>query len=101
MDETDFGLFCSSLTWVITSHPLLGTLVERWWDTTNFFHFSTTREMMMTLYGFTMIIDLDIGGDPIPLDLDMGEWVAVWAELLGACPPIYQTGMVGYTWFAK
>lgn len=55
----------------------------------------------MTPYDFTMITGLDIGGDPIPFDTDMGEWEAAWFELLGAHPPIYQTGMVRYTWFAE
>ncbi|KAL7258257.1 hypothetical protein ACSBR1_004389 [Camellia fascicularis] len=86
---------------VITNRPLLGTLVERWWDTTNSFHFPTTRKMTMTPYDFTMITSLGVGGDPIPFDIDMGEWEAAWVELLGARPPIYRTNMVKYSWFAE
>ncbi|KAL7253962.1 hypothetical protein ACSBR1_008329 [Camellia fascicularis] len=41
VNEASFGLFCSGLTQVTASSPLLGALVERWWDTTNSFHFST------------------------------------------------------------
>ncbi|KAL7160906.1 hypothetical protein ACSBR2_041531 [Camellia fascicularis] len=48
IDETSFGLFYSGLIRVIASRPLLGALVERWWDTTNSFHLSITGEMMMT-----------------------------------------------------
>lgn len=73
VDESGFGLFCSSLTPVIASHPLLGALVERWWDTTNSFHFSTMEEMTMTPYDFAMITILGVRGDLIPLDPDMGE----------------------------
>ncbi|GMP95522.1 hypothetical protein CsSME_00044540 [Camellia sinensis var. sinensis] len=101
VNEVGFGLFCSSLSRVIASHPLLGALVERWWDTTNSLHLSTSGEMMMTPYDFAMITGLGVGGNPIPLDLDMGEWEAAWLELLGAHPPIYQTGMVRYTWFEE
>ncbi|KAL7208161.1 hypothetical protein ACSBR1_029996 [Camellia fascicularis] len=48
IDEAGFGLFCFGLTRVAASHPLLGTLVERWWDITNSFHFFTAGEIMMT-----------------------------------------------------
>ncbi|KAL7175238.1 hypothetical protein ACSBR2_028943 [Camellia fascicularis] len=51
------GLSC-----YITSRPLLGALVERWWDTTNSFHFSATREMTMTPYDFAMLTGVEIGG---------------------------------------
>ncbi|KAL7253149.1 hypothetical protein ACSBR1_007637 [Camellia fascicularis] len=101
VDETGFGLFCSGLTRVIASRPFLGALVERWWDTTTSFHISTTGEMTMTPYGFAMITDLGVKGDPIPFDSDIGEWEAAWVELLGACPPLYRVGMVKYTWFAE
>ena len=72
-DGIDFSLFCSSLTRVIASRPLLGALVERWWDTTNFFHFSSTGEMTMTPFNFAMITGLGVEGDSIPLDSNMGE----------------------------
>ncbi|KAL7224108.1 hypothetical protein ACSBR1_025546 [Camellia fascicularis] len=101
IDEAGFGLFCSCLTQVTASYPLLGALVEKWWDTTNSFHFSTAGEMTMTPYDFAMITGLDVGGDPIPIDTDMEEWEATWFELLGAYPPIYWTEMVRYTWFAE
>ena len=97
IDGTGFGLFCSSLTSVTTSRPLLGALVERWWDTTNSFHFSTVGEMTMTPFDFAMITGLGIGGDLIPLDPDMGEWVAAWDTLLEARPPTLRAGMVRYT----
>ncbi|GMQ11050.1 hypothetical protein CsSME_00053818 [Camellia sinensis var. sinensis] len=101
VDDAGFSIFCSSLTRVTACHPLLGALVERWWDTTNSFYFSTTGEMMMTPYDFAMITGLGVGGDSIPLDPDMEECEATWLELLKAHPPIYRMGMVRYTWFEE
>ena len=51
----------------------MGALVERWWDTTNSFHFSATRDMTMTPYDFSMLTGLDVAGRPVPFDVDMGE----------------------------
>ena len=101
IDGTGFGLFCSSLTQVTARRPLLGALVERWWDTTNSFHFSSMEEMTMTPFSIAMITGMGVGGDPIPLDPDMGEWVAAWDTLLGARPPTLRAGMVRYTWFKR
>ncbi|KAL7199812.1 hypothetical protein ACSBR2_022002 [Camellia fascicularis] len=89
------------MTRVTASRPLLGALVERWWDTTNSFHFSTMGEMTMTPYDFAMITGIGVGGDPIPLDPDMEEWEAAWIALLGARPPILRVGMVRYSWFEE
>ncbi|KAL7175893.1 hypothetical protein ACSBR2_029466 [Camellia fascicularis] len=72
VDEAGFGLFYTRLLQHMASRALLGALVERWWDTTNSFHFSSTGEMTMTPYDFSMIIGLGVGGDPIPFDMDMG-----------------------------
>ncbi|GMP81200.1 hypothetical protein CsSME_00035990 [Camellia sinensis var. sinensis] len=74
VDEAGFGLFCFGLTRVIVSYPLLGALVEKWWDTTNSLYLSIAGEMTMTPYNFAMITGLGVGGDPIPLNPDMGEW---------------------------
>ncbi|KAL7168350.1 hypothetical protein ACSBR2_038734 [Camellia fascicularis] len=47
-------------------------LVERWWDTTNSFHFFSTGEMTLTPYDFSMLTGLRVGvGDPIPFNPDM------------------------------
>ncbi|KAL7207329.1 hypothetical protein ACSBR1_029314 [Camellia fascicularis] len=73
VDEAGFGLFCSGLSRHLASWALLGSLVEWWWDTTNSFHFSSTEEMEMTPYNFSMITGLRAGGDPIPFDMDMGR----------------------------
>ena len=55
----------------------------------------------MTPFDFAMITGLGVGGDPIPLDPDMGEWVAAWDVLLGARPPLARAGMVRYSWFEE
>ncbi|KAI8002979.1 Protein MAIN-LIKE 2, partial [Camellia lanceoleosa] len=88
VDEAGFVLFCVRLSRHPASRTLLGALVERWWDTTNSFHFSATGDMTMTPYDFSMLTGLDVAGRPIPYDVDMGEWEAAWIYLLGARPPI-------------
>ncbi|KAL7244748.1 hypothetical protein ACSBR2_000166 [Camellia fascicularis] len=100
IDDAGFGLFCMGLSYLMANRTLLGEMVERWWDTTNSFHFSTTGDMTMTPYDFAMLTCLEVGGRLIPYDSDMGEWEAVWTYLLGAHPPIFRSGMVRYTWFA-
>ncbi|KAI8009968.1 Protein MAIN-LIKE 2, partial [Camellia lanceoleosa] len=91
IDDTGFGLFCMGLSRLMASMTLLGALVERWWDTTNSFHFSTTGDMTMTPYDFARLTGLEVGGQPIPYDFDMGEWEADWTYLLGAHPPIFRS----------
>ncbi|KAL7200016.1 hypothetical protein ACSBR2_022178 [Camellia fascicularis] len=76
VDEVGFGLFCTELSCHIASRALLGALVERWWDTTNSFHFSSIGDMTMTPYDFSMITGLGVGGDPILFDMDIGQWEA-------------------------
>jgi len=90
------------LSRLAASRTFLGALVERWWDTTNSFHFSATGDMTMTPYNFAMLTGLDVGGWPVPYDFDMGEWEATWTYLLRAHPLIYRSsGAVRYTWFTE
>ena len=80
----------------------MAALVERWWDTTNSFHFSATGDMTMTPFDFAVLTGLDVGGWSIPYDEDMGEWEAAWMYLLGARPPVDRvSGRVRYTWFSS
>ncbi|GMP59213.1 hypothetical protein CsSME_00022583 [Camellia sinensis var. sinensis] len=73
VDEAGFGPFCTGLSRYPASRTLIGALVERWWDTTNSFHFSATGDMTMTLFDFAMLIGLDVAGRPVPYDADMDE----------------------------
>ncbi|GMP88136.1 hypothetical protein CsSME_00040221 [Camellia sinensis var. sinensis] len=88
------------LSRLTASRPLLGALVERWWDTTDSFHFSTVGEITMTPFDFSMLTSIGVGGHPIPYDTGMGEWDATQIYLLGTRPPLFRPGMVRYSWFA-
>ena len=78
----------------------MGALVERWWDTTNSFHFSATGDMTMPPFDFVVLTGIDAGGWAIPYDEDMGQWEAAWIYLLGARPPVDRSsGRVRYNWF--
>ena len=81
-----FGAFCMGLSCLTVSRPLLGALVERWWDTVDSLYFSTAGEMTMTPFDFFMLIGIAVGGHPIPYDTDMGEWEAAQIYLLGIHP---------------
>ncbi|XP_028080393.1 protein MAIN-LIKE 2-like [Camellia sinensis] len=101
VDGAGFGIFCMGLSRLTASRPLLGALVERWWDTTDFFLLSTSGEMTMTPFDFSMLIGIGVRGDPIPFDTDMGKWDAVQIFLLGTRrPPFSRLGFVRYSWFA-
>ncbi|KAI7985422.1 Protein MAINTENANCE OF MERISTEMS, partial [Camellia lanceoleosa] len=100
VDQAGFGLFCTGISRYPTSRTLTGALVERWWDTTNSFHFSATGDMTMTPFDFVVLTGLDMEGWPIPYDEDMGEWEAAWIYLLGARPPVDRSSSrIRYTWF--
>ena len=99
VDQAGFGAFCRGLSRLTTSRPLLAALAERWWDTTDSFHFSATGDMTMTPYNFSMLTGIGIGGDLIPFDTDMDEWEAVQTYLLGEAPPLTRPGFVRYSWF--
>ncbi|GMP35857.1 hypothetical protein CsSME_00008156 [Camellia sinensis var. sinensis] len=86
VDEAGFGIFCMGLSRLTASQPLLGALVERWWDTTDSFHFSTVGEMTMTPFDFSMLTGIG--------------WDAAQIYLLGTRPHLFQPGMVRYSWFA-
>ncbi|KAF5933151.1 hypothetical protein HYC85_029322 [Camellia sinensis] len=100
VDLVGFGPFCAGLSRCPARRILMAALVERWWDTTNSFHFSATGDMTMTPLDFAVLTGLDTRGGSIPYDEDMGEWEAAWTYLLGARPPVDRaSGRVRYTWF--
>ncbi|GMP54659.1 hypothetical protein CsSME_00019746 [Camellia sinensis var. sinensis] len=81
INEASFGSFCMGLSRLITSWSLLGALVERWWDTTDSFHFSITGEMTITPFDFSMLTGIEVGGHPIPYDTDMGEGTSTYLSI--------------------
>ncbi|KAF5934503.1 hypothetical protein HYC85_030674 [Camellia sinensis] len=99
VDQAGFGAFCRGLSRLTTCRPLLAALAERWWDTTDSFHFSAAGDMTMTPYDFSMLTGIGVGGDPIPFDIDMDEWTAAQVLLLGEAPPLARPGFVRYSWF--
>ncbi|GMP56011.1 hypothetical protein CsSME_00020639 [Camellia sinensis var. sinensis] len=102
VDLAGFRAFCMGLSRCPARRTLMAALVERWWDTTNSFHFSATGDLTMTPLDFAVLTGLDIGGWSIPYDEDMGEWEAAWIHLLGARPPVDRaSGRVRYTWFSS
>ncbi|XP_028059240.1 uncharacterized protein LOC114262978 [Camellia sinensis] len=102
VDLAGFGPFCSGISCCPASRTLMGALVERWWDTTNSFHFSATGDMTMTPFDFAVFTGLDMGGWVIPYNEDMGQWEAAWIYLLGARLPVDRSsGRVRYTWFSS
>ncbi|GMP93514.1 hypothetical protein CsSME_00043296 [Camellia sinensis var. sinensis] len=99
VDQAGFGAFCRGLSRLTASRPLLAALVERWWDTTDSFHFSATGDMTMTPDDFLILTGIGVGGDPIPFDSDMDQWEAAQIYLLGEVPPLVHPGFVRYSWF--
>ena len=73
VDLAGFGTFCTGISRYPASRTLMGALVERWWDTTNSFHFSAAGDMTMTPFDFAVLTGLDVGGWAISYDEDMGE----------------------------
>lgn len=78
--------WCRLRAFLPRAEPLLyETLVERWWDTTNSFHFSSIGKLALTPYDFLMFTGLRVGvGDPIPFDLDMAQWRTAQRHLLNS-----------------
>ncbi|KAL7165765.1 hypothetical protein ACSBR2_036605 [Camellia fascicularis] len=100
VDAVTFGPFCSRLIEMRAKSLLYGALVERWWDTTSSFHFSSTGEMTLTPYDFLMLTGLRVGvGDLVPFDPDMTQWRDAQLQLLGAIPDTTTRRIVRYSWF--
>ncbi|KAI8015584.1 Protein MAIN-LIKE 2 [Camellia lanceoleosa] len=99
VDQAGFGPFCRGLSRLTARRPLLAALVKRWWDTTDSIYLSTTWEMKMTPFNFSMLTDIGVGGNPIPYDIDMDEWDTAQMYLLDDRPPLCHPGFVRYSWF--
>lgn len=77
VDEADFGIFCRGLSRLTTCRPLLAALAERWWDTTDSFHFSVAGDMTMTPYDFSMLTGIGVGAIRSP---------STWIWMSGTLP---------------
>ncbi|KAL7250488.1 hypothetical protein ACSBR1_012491 [Camellia fascicularis] len=72
VNAVGFGPFYSGLIQMRAEPLLYGALVERWWDTTDSFHFSSIGELTLTPYDFSMLTGLRVGvGSTISFDPDM------------------------------
>ncbi|KAI8559157.1 hypothetical protein RHMOL_Rhmol04G0151600 [Rhododendron molle] len=85
VEEAGFGPFIQLLTAVRVDRAVMTALAERWWDTTNTFHFRF-GEMMVTPLDFAAITGLRVGGEPIPFDstIDLDDAALKW--FLGRVP---------------
>ncbi|KAL7170647.1 hypothetical protein ACSBR2_035515 [Camellia fascicularis] len=96
VDGVGFGIFYLGITSLQADRSIFGTLVEGWWDTTNFFHFSSTREMTMTPSDLSIITNLLVGGEPILFDHNLSQWPVAEMFLLGALPSFTRHGIIRY-----
>ncbi|KAL7176312.1 hypothetical protein ACSBR2_029789 [Camellia fascicularis] len=93
IDAVGFGPFASGLIQTRAEPLLYGALVERWWDTTDSFHFSSIGEVTLTPYDFAMLTGLRVGvGGPIPFHPDMAQWRAAYIHLLGVTQTLLVLG---------
>lgn len=77
---------------------LTTTLVERWSDTTNTFHFPKAREMTITPSDFALLTGLRVGSDPLPLDSRIHERKGALQYLLGKTLDVSESRHVTYSW---
>ena len=99
MEAAGFGPFILLLTVVRVDRAVLTALAERWWDTTNTFHFQF-EEMTVTPLDFAAITGLRVGGEPIPYDasLVLDDSALLW--FLGRVPR-QSGGMAAYGQFVE
>ncbi|GMP77685.1 hypothetical protein CsSME_00033868 [Camellia sinensis var. sinensis] len=76
VDLAGFETFCTGISRYPASRTLMGALVERWWDTTNSFHFSAAGDMTMTPFDFAVLMGLDFRGT----ELETSEEIAQYAR---------------------
>jgi hypothetical protein len=95
VDASGFTIFIRLLTVTRTDRRLIRALVERWWDTTNTFHFRF-GEMTITPLDFAAITGLRVGGEPIPFDSELYLDTAAVEHYLGRRPGGIEPG-VRYT----
>ncbi|KAI8524754.1 hypothetical protein RHMOL_Rhmol13G0173600 [Rhododendron molle] len=99
VEETGFGPFIQLLTAVRVERVVMTALAERWWNTTNTFHFRF-GEMTVTPLDLAAITGLRVGGEPIPFDpsIDLDDAALEW--FLGRVPR-HSGGVAEYGQFRK
>ncbi|KAI8550827.1 hypothetical protein RHMOL_Rhmol06G0137800 [Rhododendron molle] len=80
--EVGFREFVGVLTRASNDCQVVRALAERWWDTTNSFHFSF-GETTVTPLDFSAITGLRVGGVPIPFDATTGRSAKFQRLMLG------------------
>ncbi|XP_058210681.1 protein MAIN-LIKE 2-like [Rhododendron vialii] len=94
-----FGEFVQLVGETSNDRVQLTALTERWWDTTNTFHFPF-GEATMTPMDFVAITGIRVGGNPIPFDMKLYKDRATLAYFLGRVPEeINDTGTIRFSWF--
>jgi Plant mobile domain len=97
VEAAGFGPFVQLLGVVRVDRAVLTALTERWWDTTNTFHFRF-GEMTITPLDFAAITGLRVGGDPIPYDSSLVFDDTALRWFLGRVPR-HSGGMATYGQF--
>ncbi|XP_058217462.1 protein MAINTENANCE OF MERISTEMS-like [Rhododendron vialii] len=85
VDAAGFKPFILTLTAVKSDHALLTALAERWWDSSNTFHFPI-GEMIVTSLDFAALTGLRVGGEPIPFDSGIHRDTEALGWFLGQVP---------------
>lgn len=101
VDKAELGAFYLGITSLQADRSIFGTLVERWWDTTNSFHFWSAKDMTVTSYDFSIVTGLSVGGDLIPFNLDLSRWPTAQMFLLGVVLSFTRHGMIRYNWLLQ
>ena len=86
VDNAGFGIFVIMLQRSSNNLTQTQTLVERWWDTNNTFHFLFGE---MTPLDFSMITGLEFGGRLLRRLENIGDQPELVVELLGTRPNDY------------
>ncbi|KAI8547454.1 hypothetical protein RHMOL_Rhmol07G0197100 [Rhododendron molle] len=90
------GLNLPKIDW-----SLMTSLVERWWDTTNTFHFPSAGEMTITPGDFSLLTGLRVGGIPLRVDPRVWERAGALEWFLGKVPPLHSRGHIDLAWLSK
>ncbi|XP_058223136.1 protein MAINTENANCE OF MERISTEMS-like [Rhododendron vialii] len=92
----DLGLNLPKIDW-----SLMTSLVKRWWDTTNTFHFPSAGEVTITPGDFSLLTSLRVGGAPLRIDPQLWRREGALEWFLGKMPPLHSRGRLDVSWLSK